>query len=184
MRPLTPHSKTLLLLIPAIVFAARSIPAQARGSAGANRADSLSEVAFENAMAVVTSGVWTIDGEYKTPSGAYHKLTGYFAYVAATKQSDDDGDAAVLAMYLEPMAGGASTWLSARLSCAHVAALSTVRCVAEQGASQLLDLNFRFKTIPVRGRETEAEIVEPEDKGEKRWESRSSARGRFTLKRP
>jgi hypothetical protein len=133
----------------------------------------------------MTSAVWKMDGEYKGTRSQYYKLTGYFAYVAATERSDDDGDAAVLAMYLEPMAGGAATWISARLSCELEKAGTGVRCIASEGATQLLDLNFRFKTIPFRGKSAEAEITEPEDKDlDKRWTGRATARGKFIISRP
>lgn len=142
-------------------------------------------LAMDNALSVMTSGVWKIDGEYKGPRSQYYKLTGYLAYVAATERSDDDGDAGVLAMYLEPMAGGTATWISARLSCAFEKVGNGVRCIAVEGATQLLDLNFRFKTIPFRGKTAEAEILEPEDKSlDKRWTGRSTARGKFTIAKP
>lgn len=46
----------------------------------------------------------------------------------------------------------------------------------------LLDVNIVFKTMPIRGERCEAEITEPDDKEvAKRFDSRSSSRGRFTL---
>lgn len=138
---------------------------------------------FDNFLAVVRSGVWEMDGEYKGTRAEYYKLTGYFAYVGATANSDDDGEAAVMAMYLEPMAGGAPVWLSARLRCSLVS--QEVRCIAVAGANQLLDLNYVFKRGPFRGTEGEIEITEPEDEtAAKRFVGRSTSRGKFKLVRP
>jgi hypothetical protein len=123
-----------------------------------------------------------MDGEYKTTTGAYHKLTGYFAYVASTSTSKDNGENAVIAMYLEPMSGGAATWISARLECTIPVDGTAVRCIAVQGAKQLLDLNFTFRSMPFRGMRADAEISEPDDKtSDKRFTSRSTPRGKVAL---
>lgn len=136
-------------------------------------------------LAVANSGVWDLEGEYKAKNRAYYKVRGYFAYVASTSKSVDSGDAAVLAMYLEPMAGGSPEWLSARLACEQAGQIGSVRCLAVDGASELLDLNFLFRVRPRRGEKCEVEVVEPEDKAAaKRWESRTRARGRLTLVPP
>lgn len=143
----------------------------------------------ENSLAVSTSGVWDIDGEFKGARGEYFKLTGYFAYVASTSWSNDNGEEAVITMYLEPMAGGASYWIGARLSCSLASRLAAdatgVRCVASSGASSLLDLNFTFRSIPMRGLEADAEISEPDNKDvSARFTSRSTPRGKFKIAPP
>jgi hypothetical protein len=138
--------------------------------------------AQENAVAVATSGVWKVDGEYKGTTGIYYKLTGYFAYVSATSKSNDNGDAAVLSMYLQPLAGGDADWLGAMLSCYIGPDRKEIRCEPVSGAKSLLDLNIRFASMPLRGRAAEADIGAPDDTSPaKRWESATTPRGRFKL---
>jgi len=138
---------------------------------------------LDNLLAVLTSGTWEMDGEYKGPTGIYYKLTGYFAYVGSTPTSKDAGDRAVMAMYLEPMSGGAATWLSAHLGCERIS--GKTRCVPAAGAKSLLDLNIIFSKIPFRGDTVTAEITEPDDKTIKeRFTSRFSSRGKFTMRPP
>lgn len=158
----------------------------ARRSASERR-DSAETANIESRFAVTTSGVWNVDGEFKGKSGEYFKITGYFAHVAATSSSRDDGDNAVIAVYMEPMAGGTARWVGARLSCwipkdDDGKFRNEVRCLPVDGANVLLDCNIVFKSIPVRGEDAEAEITEPTDKEpEKRFTGRSSSRGRFKL---
>lgn len=181
--PRTGFSILPLTVVISVMATHNSLDAQARPTQTGT--DSAANAALENRLAVATSGVWNMDGEYRNSRGVYHKLTGYFAYVASTTTSDDRGEAAVIAMYLEPMAGGAADWMSARLRCWYPETSTGVRCVAVEGATALLDLNIFFKTIPFRGRRAEADLTEPEDKSvAKRWESRSSFRGKFTLVPP
>lgn len=72
--------------------------------------------------------------------------------------------------------------LSAKLNCWLAKDASGVRCLPIDGAKMLLDVNIVFKTMPIRGERCEAEITEPDDKEvAKRFDSRSSSRGRFTL---
>lgn len=145
------------------------------------------DTALANRLAVGGSGVWNLEGEYKGTRGEFYKLSGYFAYVASTPWSNDRGEAAVLAAYLEPLAGGAATWTSARLACHYGGAGPTLetRCLAVEGASQLLDLNFVVKFLPVRGERVQGVIRQPDDKSpERRFEGRSSERGKFTLVPP
>lgn len=165
------------------IFVATPARAQARGRAAVTSPrDSAAAAALENEIAVIRSGVWTMDGEYKNSSGVYYKLTGYFSYVASTSTSIDKGDAAVIAMYLEPLAGGSATWISARLFGVVTARAEEVRCLAAEGATQLLDVNFTFRAMPVRGARAEAEITEPDDKtAADRFSGRSTNRGRFAL---
>lgn len=179
MRPIVP----LLGLGAILGLPITAMGAQPASRSGApTRRDSAEAAAFENRFAVATSGVWTMDGEYKGSSGIYYKLTGYFAYVASTSTSKDNGDEAVLAMYLEPLAGGNSMWISARLICSIVSGADRVRCLPAQGATQLLDVNVTFSSVPFRGMRAEAVITEPDDKSAKdRFAGRSTARGRFNL---
>lgn len=174
--------KSYVLCAALTLACAHSVGAQSRPSS-ARPVDDSSVINRENDVAVRSSGVWEIDGEYKGTRGEYYKLTGYVGYVAATSTSLDDGEAAVISMYLEPMAGGSSTWLGARLSC-EVSASGT-RCIPVNGAKQLLDLNIEFKGMPWRGLKIEAVISEPDDKDvAKRFGGRSSARGKFTMAPP
>lgn len=145
--------------------------------------DSAEKANGENNVAVLTSGVWKVDGEYKGTQGEYYKLSGAFAYVSSTSATVDNGDAAVIAMYLEPMAGGTTTWYGARLGCTF--RNKVLVCYALEGAKGVLDLNIIFKNMPIRGQSAEAEITEPDDKSaDRRWTSRSTVRGRFTLRVP
>lgn len=180
------NSHTLLLIATTHLLVAAPRLAWAQDSNPRLVVDSSARVRqLENEMALIGSGVWQVDGEYKAPTAAYFKLTGYFAYVKATSTSRDDGDRAVIAMYLEPMAGGRSLWISASLVCASPADIPGTRCAASEGATQLLDLNFVFKTVPIRGSRIDAELFEPDDKSpERRWTSRSTSRGRFALVPP
>jgi hypothetical protein len=137
----------------------------------------------ENRLAILSSGVWEMDGEYKSPSGAYFKLRGYFAYVASTSTSRDDGERAVMAMYLEPMSGGTADWLGASFLC-QIAGRAT-RCYATNGAKSLLDVNILFSDIPWRGDTVSAEITEPDDKSlSERFTSRFVPRGKFVMRPP
>lgn len=143
-------------------------------------ADSLTEAL----VAMLLSGVWDIDGEYQGPRGVFYKLTGYFAYVASTSYSDDRGDAAVISMYMRPMAGGQLEWLGASLKCERqgINSKPRVQCLASHGASQLLDLNFLLSEYSLRGSKLEVEITEPVEKsGPQRFTGRSGSRGKFTL---
>jgi hypothetical protein len=152
-----------------------------------SRSDSATAANLENRIAVATSGVWNVDGEFKQTDGAYYKLVGYFAWVASTSWSADNGEQAVASFNLQPMAGGASYWLGARFLCRYVKADTVVRCVPMEGANVLLNLNIDFKLFPQRGQRAEATISEPEDKsGEKRFDSvdRSTPRGKFSLTLP
>lgn len=104
--------RVIRVLAAAAVIAFEAEPAGAQAGVTARSAPAKGTAVtpeLENAMAVITSGVWDVDGEFKGPGGVYYKLQGYFAYVGSTSTSNDRGDAAVLAMFLEPMAGGSST---------------------------------------------------------------------------
>ncbi|MBP6571547.1 MAG: hypothetical protein KA226_09030 [Gemmatimonadales bacterium] len=168
-----------LLVAPLTVVAAQS----SSTPPATTKRDSVAEDNTDNAFAVLWSGTWKLDGEYKNANGVYSKLTGYFAYVASTRTSADDGDRAVIAMFLEPMAGGDTSWLGASLYCAYAVSSKTVNCAATSGAASLLDINIIFTTIPRRGQSVEAQITEPTDKSSaNRFTSRSSNRGKFTMK--
>lgn len=174
-----------LMLSSALIGLAPDVSeAQRRPDRSAPASDSASAAALEYAFAVNTSGVWVVDGEYKGKRGEYYKLSGYFGYVAATSKSIDKSDGAVAALYLEPMVGGAPTWIGARFTCVMLKDMAGTRCLPVDGASQLLELNLEFKTVLIRAAPAEAELLEPDEKGANRWTSPTVSRGRFTLKRP
>lgn len=167
-----------------ICFTLSMLPGMTGAQARPTRTDtdSVTKANLENRLAVLTSGTWDIDGEYKGPTGTYYKLTGYLAYVAATSTSRDGGERAVISIYLEPLAGGVADWLGARLACTIVDGPNT-RCNATSGATSLLDLNFVFRGVLYRGERIDAEISAPDAKDDAvgRWTGRSTPRGRFTL---
>lgn len=175
-----------------LVVPHQCLSAQVRGSAppvkaAATAARDSAEAAqnFENLVALVLSGVWDIDGEYKGPDGVYYKLSGYFAYVSSTTTSRDDGDRAVMSMYLEPMAGGASSWLGATLRCSSRGKDRGPGCRPTQAAKQILALNFLFPKYPTRGDTVNVEITQPDStSGPARLTSTYTPRGKFVLLPP
>jgi len=149
------------------------------------RADSLRRVASENAAAVDLSGVWDIDGDYKGSDGVFFKASGSFAYVSSTPTSNDDGDVALMSLYLQPMAGGNARWMGVRLYCRYHSARKRTECTPEDGATALLDVNVIVPGLLVRGLPGEVELSEPDSKEPAvRFTSRSSPRGALKLSRP
>lgn len=183
MRSVLPY----VFIVGALGFASAAHGQETARRSASDRKDSAKTANVENLIAVTTSGVWNIDGEFKGKNGEYFKITGFFAHVAATSTSRDDGDNAVIILYMEPMAGGSAHWIGARLRCWMPTnddgkLRGEVRCLPLEGANALLDCNIVFKTIPVRGEGAEAEITEPSDEdSEKRFSGRLTPRGRFKL---
>lgn len=149
---------------------------------GAALADTTAIGRYDLAVSVYGSGVWEVDGEYRSKTGVYYKLTGHFAVVARDKPiSEDLEKSAVAAFYLEPMAGGGAAWMGGYFLCNILG--SDVICQATEAAGGLLDVYFVVSGLLWRDRELEVEIREPTDQdAEKRYTSRYSVRGKFTLK--
>jgi hypothetical protein len=136
------------------------------------------------AIVAWSGGTWNVDGEFKDAAGRYHKLTGYWAYsgepgVNLTQAWPNT----VVSLYLEPYAGGPSSWIGASLRCEAGRETGKGKCIAYEGAKELLDLNFVVEGgLPLRGTEASVILAEPEVKsGDDRWTSRTSSRGRFRL---
>lgn len=155
------------------------------GQSGSRSTVSADSERQANEAAVNLSGVWDMDGEYNGKTGIFDKATGYFAYVSSTPTSADDGDVAVLSMFLQPMAGGNSHWVGARLSCLYRASRKRTECLPTDGSSSLLEVNFIVSGLLIRGIADELVIEEPDDKnGETRFSSNSTSRGKLQLTRP